>query len=211
MAVCLTLAQAQDERTYRSIGAIDVATHTPGEIVVRWRGVEYEIELADLPVGAPQNPRYVEGEVLGFYEPTATLFIGAADVALQNRVWRVLTYNLRTKRVTSIGRKLEGYDAAMVAVSPSGRYAVFKKLIRSGFMGSCSYEYIGVIDMRDRHSTLWFRPPNEGNAFFKNIRWTDDNHFEAQSQILHDSPCYTTALPPRSATEVVDVTKMDFR
>jgi hypothetical protein len=215
IAAFLAPAHAQEERTYKKIGGIEVATDTPGELVVRWRGVEYGVALEDLPNGPPETPKYVNGFVLGLYEPAGTVYLVAAHEAWQNETWDIFSWDLRTKHTAGIGAEFEGEGTGFITVSPSGRYLAFRELVRSGMVGMCTHDYIGVIDMREKRLALVMvplSPPGDGGlASIKDIRWTDSNRFESLADINYNSECNQgNVRPDRTQTETIDVTKLAF-
>jgi len=224
IAICMAPVYAQ-ERSYKSVGGLDVAIDTLGEIVFRWHGSEYEISLASLPIpksipaDTRESYRFTMGGVLGIYEPTETVYLLAAgDDGWQMRPWTVFAYNLKSEHITDIAKTSEVSRLGSSAISPSGRYVALSLGIRAGFMGSCSYEYIAVIDVaQQRHVELreWRSgepPDGDGLGQIKRIRWIDPTHFEVQADVVHPSQCYQgTPARDHSSIDVIDAAKLAFQ
>jgi hypothetical protein len=102
---CLAPVYGQ-ESSYESIHGVDVATDTPGKLVVRWRGQAYPIVLADLPMAKNLPEEFkdgIEAEVLGIDEASGRLYFGAGAEPSQNKTWGIFSYELETKKLSSLG------------------------------------------------------------------------------------------------------------
>jgi len=218
VSLCLiTPGYAQERETYENINGVEVAQNTPRELVVRWQAKEYRIVLSDLPV-ARDLPAEAKDDVwatvLGIDEPSGTLYFAAAAWPSMSKDWEVLSYELKTKKISALG-EFEGTILSRVASSADGRYLAIAVSTRTAM---CQNAYFGVVDVRDkRYATVseWgpvSSDPTGLRGTVNRINWVDRANFEFQADVYDPAPCFEgKAATTHPVSGAIDITKTVWR
>jgi hypothetical protein len=200
-------AQVKTTKHWKLAGSAQFET-TGDSVTIRYREGDWRVDLSALPIrpeecaesearetcathpglGCLQCVR--EWQPIAWDEPREVFYFGASLGTGHNRPWIILSYALRTGKLTRIvAHDGGGFDSNSV-VSPSGTYLAF---VGYGVCGvCCTTSALIVVDTQARKSAQL--PPQtvdggDETAKLTGLRWIGASTLEYNGEIHRESEC----------------------